>query len=164
MPTFHAYQHRDHAHVLEQLRRFFGCGFVRPKGPSSSVLTYSVQVRRQLLGIVIPFFERHPLVIKAADFATFATIVRSLAAKEHLEREGFVRLVRLAYGMNGRGKQRSRPMQDVLGSSETVRQAPALRGEDTVRPTWRHVESGRNDLTAQGSLFVGVTTSSNNSA
>ena len=142
----------------------FGCGFVRPKGPSSSVLTYSVQVRRQLVGVVISFFECHPLVIKAANFATFATIVRSLAAKEHLEREGFVRLVRLAYGMNGRGKQRSGPMEDVVGSSETVRRAPALRGEDTVRPTWRHVESGRNDLTAQRSLLVEAIVSSNNSA
>jgi hypothetical protein len=115
LPAFHAYQHRDHAHVLEELQRFFGCGVIRPKGPSSSVLTYSVQHRRELLGVVIPFFERHTLVVKGADFASFRTIVRSLVAKEHLEREGFERLVRLAYGMNGRGKQRSRSIQDVLG-------------------------------------------------
>jgi hypothetical protein len=115
MPAFLAYQHRDHAVVLEELCRFFRCGVVRPKGPASSVLTYSVQDRRQLLDTVIPFFERHSLVVKRADFTAFATIVRSLAAKEHLQREGFERLVQLAYGMNGRGKQRSRSMEDVLG-------------------------------------------------
>jgi hypothetical protein len=101
--------------VLEELQRFFGCGVVRPKGPSSSVLTYSVQRRSELLGIVIPFFERHRLVVKRADFEAFATIVRSQTARVHLQREGFERLVQLAYGMNGRGKQRSRSIEDVLG-------------------------------------------------
>jgi hypothetical protein len=41
-----------------------------------------------------------------------------------LTRAGFERLVRLAYCMNGQGKQRARTLQEVLvGSSETVRQA-----------------------------------------
>jgi hypothetical protein len=115
MPVFQAYQHRDHVGVLEELRAFFGCGYIRPKGPASSVLTYAVQDRSDLLDTVIPFFERHPLRVKAHDFAAFATIVRSLAAKEHRDRSGFERLVQLAYGMNGRGKQRSRTMEDVLG-------------------------------------------------
>ena len=45
--------------------------------------------------------------------------------KEHFDTEGFNRLVRLAYSMNEYGKQRSRPMDEVIvGSSETARQAP----------------------------------------
>jgi hypothetical protein len=44
--------------------------------------------------------------------------------KEHLDPSGFERLVRLAYGMNAHGKQRSRSLDEVLaGSSETARQA-----------------------------------------
>jgi hypothetical protein len=44
--------------------------------------------------------------------------------KEHLEPDGFVRVVRLAYQMNAGGKQRSRTLEEVMkGSSETVRQA-----------------------------------------
>jgi hypothetical protein len=87
----------------------------RSKGPKSSVLTYAVQDRRLLLGTVIPSFERHPPHVKARDFASFATIVRSLEAKEHFTTAGFERLVRLAYGMNANGKQRSRPIEGVLG-------------------------------------------------
>jgi LAGLIDADG endonuclease len=128
MPAVLAFQHRDHAHVLEELCRFFGCGVVRAKGPASSVLTYSVQGRRRLLGTVIPFFELHPLVVKAHDFAAFATIVRSLAAKEHLQRDGFERLIRLAYGMNGRGKQRSRSLEDVLGILRDCTPGPRFDG------------------------------------
>jgi hypothetical protein len=108
------------------LRDFFGCGWIRPKGPASSVLTFGVQARRDLLAAVIPFFERDQLIVKAAAFDAFAAIVRSLASRDHLRREGFEALVRLAYGMNALGKQRARPIEHVLGSSETVRQARRL--------------------------------------
>jgi LAGLIDADG endonuclease len=123
-PVSHAYQHRDGREVLEALRRFFDCGYVRPKGPRSEVLTYAVHARRELLGSVIPFFECHTLLIKRDDFLLFAAIVRSLDNGDHAERAGFERLVRLAYTMNKNGKQRARSIEEVLeGSSETVRQA-----------------------------------------
>ena len=124
-PVFQVYQHHAHRVVLEALIRFFGCGVVRSKGPNSNVLTYAVSRRSELEERVIPFFERYPLVVKASDFEAFAIIVRALRRKEHLTPAGFERLVRLAYGMNAQGKQRARTLEEVLvGSSETVRQAP----------------------------------------
>ena len=42
----------------------FGCGRVRPKGPKSSVLTYAVESLRDLEAAIVPFFEKHPLVVK----------------------------------------------------------------------------------------------------
>ncbi len=126
-PAFHVYQHQDHREVLESMVSFFGCGRLRPKGPKSSVLTFAVEALRDLEAAVLPFFEEHSLVIKRADFEAFAGIVRSMRAKEHLTRSGFERLVRLAYGMNAKGKQRARTIEEVLaGSSETVRGAPSL--------------------------------------
>jgi hypothetical protein len=116
--------------VLEELVGFFGCGFVRPKGPNSRVLTYSVYSLPELDESVIAFFEHHPLRVKNRDFATFTQIVRAMRGKEHLESSGFEKLVRLAYGMNANGKQRSRSLEAVLaGSSETARQAPPSRRE-----------------------------------
>jgi hypothetical protein len=114
-PVFQVYQHKAHRAVLEGLQRHFGCGWIRAKGPASSVLTYGVQVRHDVLTSVIPFFERHRPIVKADAFDAFATIVRSLAAKDHLTRPGFESLVRLAYGMNAQGKQRSRPIEQILG-------------------------------------------------
>jgi LAGLIDADG endonuclease len=123
-PVFHVYQHVSHRAVLEELIRFFSCGRIRPKGPASSVATYAVDSLRDAATRIIPFFEDHPLVVKGADFRAFAEIVRSMRRKEHLHPVGFERLVRLAYGMNAQGKQRSRSLDEVLaGSSETVRQA-----------------------------------------
>jgi hypothetical protein len=88
-------------------------------------LTFAVDGLRNLETAVVPFFERYPLVVKDRDFQAFAAIVRSMRKKEHLTGPGFERLVRLAYGMNANGKQRSRSIEQVLaGSSETVREAP----------------------------------------
>ena len=62
--------------------------------------------------------------MKADDFKRFATIVCAIRQKEHLEPDRFEQLVRLAYAMNARGKQRARTIEEVLaGSSETARQA-----------------------------------------
>ena len=106
---------------------FFGCGRLRSKGPKSSVLTYAVDSLRDLEAAIVPFFEEHPLVVKNADFKSFAAVVRSMRKKEHLTRSGFEQLVRLAYGMNANGKQRSRTMEQILaGSSETARGALPL--------------------------------------
>jgi hypothetical protein len=125
LPAFQVYQHQDHRDVLEELVGYFGCGVIRPKGPNSKVVTYAVTGLRTLERCVIPFFEHYPLRIKGRDFAVFGSIVRSMLRKEHLQPDGFERLVRLAYGMNAQGKQRSRRLEDVLaGSSETARQAP----------------------------------------
>ena len=125
-PAFHVYQHQDHREVLEALIPVFGCGRIRPKSPKSSVSAFVVESLRELESAVVPFFEEHPsLIVKRDDFSAFAAIVRSMRRKEHLTRSGFERLVRSAYGMNARGKQRSRSMEQILaGSSETAREAP----------------------------------------
>jgi hypothetical protein len=124
-PVFQIYQHQDHREVLEAMVSVFGCGRVRPKGPRSSVMTYAVEALRDLEASVLPFFEKHPPIVKRYDFNAFAMIVRAMRQKEHLTRSGFEQLVRLAYGMNANGKQRARSIDQVMaGSSETAREAP----------------------------------------
>ena len=127
-PVFHVYQHRTHRAVLEALVDFFGCGRVRSKGSNSSVLTYAVDSLRKLEATIVPFFERNPLVVKASDFDRFALVVGALRRREHFTPEGFERVVRLAYAMNAQGKQRKRPIDVILGSSETARRAPSSNG------------------------------------
>ena len=95
--------------------------------PGSPVSTFAVDGLRALEEAVLPFYEEHPPPVKHSDFRAFAEVVRSMRAKEHLTRLGFERLVRLAYGMNARSKQRSRDVDEILaGSSETGRGAPAF--------------------------------------
>ena len=129
-PVFHVYQHERYRAVLEALVSVFGCGRLRPKGPNSSVWSFAVDGLVAQEQHVVPFFECHPLVVKADDFGAYSAIVRSMRRKEHLDRDGFERLVRLAYGMNLAGKQRSRSIEEILaGSSETARQAPSTHAK-----------------------------------
>jgi hypothetical protein len=126
--VFQVSQHERDREILERLAHTFGCGKVRSKGPRSSVDVFSVTSSRELEQRVIPFFEHYELQVKQNDFQLFASIVRTLRRKEHLEPDGFERIVHLAYEMNGRGRQRARTKEAILkGSSETVRQAPHQR-------------------------------------
>jgi LAGLIDADG endonuclease len=126
-PCFQAYQHRDNVVILEELQAFFGCGRILPKGPKSSVMTYSVYRRSDLESVIVPFFEGHPLVSrKHEDFVKFSEIVRLMQRAAHRTDEGFRRIVELAFSMNQRGKQRRYHLEEVLAEpSETVRRAPA---------------------------------------
>ena len=122
--TFQVSQHVRERRLLERIRAHFGCGALYHKGPNSSVMTYSVTKLSDLDERIIPFFEKHRLLVKDGDFHKFATIVRSMRLREHHHPDGFDEIVRLAYTMNLHGKQRARPIEDILqGSSETVRQA-----------------------------------------
>jgi hypothetical protein len=129
-PCFQVYQHRDHMAILEELQDLFGCGYIRPKGPKSSVMTYSVYRRRDLETAIIPYFERYPfLVLKREDFTKFSEVVRMMQQKLHRSEEGFRQIVEIAFSMNKRGKQRRYRLEDVLAEpSETVRRAPVYGG------------------------------------
>jgi len=81
LPVFQVYQHNDHRDVLEELVVFFGCGYVRSKGPKSSVWTYSASGVAMLEERIVPFFEEHHLRVKQKDFEAFASIVRSFAGQ-----------------------------------------------------------------------------------
>lgn len=110
--------------MLDELVAFFGCGRVRPKGPKSSVWTFAVDSLKRQEEFILPFFEHHPLVIKDADFRSFAAIVRMMRRRQHLTASGFEQAVRLAFAMNANGKQRIRSLDEILtGSSETARWA-----------------------------------------
>jgi hypothetical protein len=134
-PCFQVYQHRDHASILEEIQEFFGCGQIRPKGPKSSVLTYSVYRRSDLESVIVPFFERHQLRSpKCDDFAKFGEIVRLMQRKAHQTEDGFRRIVELAFSMNQRGKQRRYRIEDVLAEpSETARRAPPPLGAGKIQ-------------------------------
>ena len=123
-PTFQVSQHQDHRDILENLAHFFGCGTVRSKGTGSSVDVYVVHSSVQLCERIIPFFEAHEPRVKRDDFEPFAFITRAVRTRSHHRPDVFTEVVQCAYSMNARGRQRKRPIEAVLGSSETTREVP----------------------------------------
>ena len=104
-PSFSVSQNGDRAEVLRLFQERFGCGAIRPDR-SDKTLKYETRCVKDLVERVIPHFERHPLLSsKQGDFERFARICRMMHADNHLTREGFEEIVKLASTVNA-GKRK----------------------------------------------------------
>ena len=93
--------------ALEELKEFFGVGRVyrnrRHDNHREDLLQYRVERRADLLEVVVPFFERHPLrTAKQLDFEKFSSCVRRVASGDHLNAAGLLGIVEIAQTMNHR--------------------------------------------------------------
>ncbi len=131
LPEFHVSQNGDRAQVLELIRGRLDCGYIKPNSSRDRALVLVVRKRGDLLGRVIPFFERNPLLSpKQRDFEKFAGIVREMALGHHRTLAGFDRLLELALSMNGDGRFRKVLWRELVASpesSETARQTRPAR-------------------------------------
>jgi hypothetical protein len=105
-PSFSVSQNGDRAEVLYAIQAYFGGGSIRPDR-SDKTLKWEVRRLEDLLERVIPHFERWPLMSgKHGDFERFAAVCRLMAEGGHRSRDGLIRIVELARGMNPSGKRR----------------------------------------------------------
>jgi hypothetical protein len=104
-PSFSLSLNEKDKPLLEDLQRFFEVGWIR-QSRSDRTWKYEARSLRDLIGSVVPHFERYPLCgSKAASFAGFAQICQMIGQGAHLECDGLSRIVRIAYEMN-LGKRR----------------------------------------------------------
>ncbi len=115
-PSFHVYQHEKHREILELFQFQFGTGQIYRKSGVHPVLNFSVDSRKSILERVIPFFQKYPLITKADEFRRFCSIVMAMERKEHWTREGFAKIVGIAYAMNQQGKGRKHPKSFILST------------------------------------------------
>jgi len=98
LPEFRIVQHQRDVQVLYALKRFFKCGVVRKNNEDR--LEFRIRKFNCLMKLV-NFFERHPLKTKKqVDFKKFARIIRLMERKEHLNKNGLVRIVKIVMTMN----------------------------------------------------------------
>ena len=117
IPEFHVSQRISSRRVLDALIQFFDCGYVKANHPTNlrdSTYVYVVRDRNDLLTKIIPFFRAYTLCTeKAKDFQIFAEIVRRMSENQHRRREGLMKIIKLAYTMNGAGRYRKRPLDEI---------------------------------------------------
>jgi hypothetical protein len=115
VPEFHVSQNGDRAQVLEVIRERLGCGTIKANSRRDHALVLVVRNRGALLGSVIPFFERCPMLSsKQADFEKFASVVRDMARGRHRTFDGFSELLELSLSMNGDGKFRKVAWRELV--------------------------------------------------
>ena len=114
-PEFFLYQHKSRRDILELAKKVFNTGRIYPKTDNPDVLVYTVDARRSLLEKVLPYFKKYMIYSsRNEDFKKFAIITRALENKEHWTKDGMINIIKIAYSMNLNGKQRRRPIEEVI--------------------------------------------------
>jgi hypothetical protein len=114
-PCFFIYQHSVRRALLEMAKEYFGCGSIYPKPGNPDGLVYAINSRRDILHAVVPFLQRYRGVLGTPHRLRCVHPDRSaLSERAHWAPGGMSRIVRLAYSMNLNGKQRKRPLDEVL--------------------------------------------------
>jgi len=109
----------DNRELLEEIKEGFGCGavyFQRDNRPNhASCYRFEINSHRDILGVLIPFFEQHPLHgPKQEDFRIFREIAFAVKRGEHKTTEGFENIRKLKLQMQ---ENRSRWMREIRTSS-----------------------------------------------
>lgn len=106
-PTFVVVQSASSQDVLEDMRRFFGCGHVyanrRTDNHREELSRYYVGRFADLRDVIVPFFLEHPLrTSKRDNFEKFAQVIDLMDGRRHLTRQGLVEIAQIVETMNRR--------------------------------------------------------------
>lgn len=84
--------------VLELIKQFFGCGIIKPKREDNSIETaqkvrsvsrYVVSNTSEIINIIIPFFDKYPLLTnKSLDYADWKQLIEMKISKKDFTEEG----------------------------------------------------------------------------
>jgi hypothetical protein len=148
-PEFFVYQHRCRRELLEMTKEVLGCGRIWPKPGNPDVLVYAVNSRKNLEAQVLPFMRRYMrFSSRRGDIDLFEDAMHLFERGLHRRPAGLATIVEIAYAMNQEGKQRRRPIDEVLDRILRGHTLNTLRqGEDMVRPSRRREELGGTETT-----------------
>lgn len=125
-PMFSVYQHKDNKKILELFQDELRCGYIVSKNGKPDVLVYIVDNRKTIEEKIIPLFDKYQFLgTKWEDFLIFKKIIFLMNQKKHLEKEGLIEIVKLAFQMNQQGRGRKYTADQIISnlteSSETMR-------------------------------------------
>lgn len=100
-PRFKIALHKKDLLLLEQLKTFFDVGSIQSTGKNRDSFEYIVKSLKELTTVIIPHFDRYPLITqKKADYVLFKLVVDSIVKKEHLSDEGLLNIVNMKASIN----------------------------------------------------------------
>ncbi len=115
-PSFSITLTKKDFELLKKIKDFFGCGFIRY---SKGDRTYKYEVRaiKELVKIIIPHFQKYPLMgIKNESFKKFTIICEKVYANLHLNKKNLREIIEIAYDMNyGKRKYSREYLLKLLG-------------------------------------------------
>ncbi len=88
--------------VLEELQKRLGCGYIKANSLTDKTdqsLAFVVRDLPSLRDRIVPFFQDR-LVIKREAFEQFKQVLELVYLRQHLTKEGIVKIIEIAYEMN----------------------------------------------------------------
>ena len=98
--SFAVAQNRDRIRVLKLMREYFNYGSFR-RNISDKTMKYEIRNIDVLINKVIPHFKKYPIQSeRRRDFEIFVKICEKIKKKEHLSKEGLIKIVKLRSQMS----------------------------------------------------------------
>ena len=95
-------QHNRDENLMKSFIDYFGCGKIEHRGDR---LDFSVKNLRDTRDIILPFFQKYPIVgVKSKDFDDWCLVVKLIIDKEHITNTGVEKIIKIKANMN---RQRS---------------------------------------------------------
>ena len=101
--TFYLGLHGRERYVQEGIQQYFGgCGYITTAGvKSGNFFSYQVRANADLMNVLIPFLDQHPLcTVKRLDYADLRTVVHMISRGEHRTPQGLGTIRSIKSGMN----------------------------------------------------------------
>lgn len=95
-------QHNRDENLMKSFIDYFGCGKIEHRGDR---LDFMVKNLRDTRDIIMPFFQKYPIVgVKSKDFDDWCLVVKLIIDKEHITNSGVEKIRKIKANMN---RQRS---------------------------------------------------------
>jgi len=119
--------------LLYAIKHFFnGVGHIRLI-TTRDLVAYEVERKEELINVVIPHFIKYPLISqKAADFELFKLAVEMIKNKEHLTKEGLLKIINIKASLN---KGLSEDLKKAFPNYESVLKSDVIL-PDQLSPYW----------------------------
>lgn len=97
-------QHARDKILMENIIKYLECGNIYTY---RKAIEFKVTKFNQIMFIIIPFFQKYPIVgVKALDFADWCEVIELVKEKKHLTKEGLEKICKIKKEMNkGRKKK-----------------------------------------------------------
>ena len=115
-PVFNVTQHKNGLETLNSFKELFGEGSIVQKSGSPDIYVYTLKGYKKIIKEVLPFLETYviPFSCKTEEYSIFKQIVLESSEGKQRNKDTLIELVKLAYTLQGKGKQRKRELSEIL--------------------------------------------------
>lgn len=115
-PVFNVTQHKNGLDILNSFKELFNCGSIVEKSGSPDIFVYTLKGYKQIIEHVIPFLEIYvfPFSCKKEEYLLFKQIVLDSSKGKQKDKDSLIKMVKLVYKIQGKGKTRKREISEIL--------------------------------------------------